>query len=79
VPIASSILIPRSAPGQVTTDAEVETKFRSLAEKALGTKRTDAFLAKAWKLEELADIGELLGLLEIRAAKRPPQTKKRKS
>jgi hypothetical protein len=32
----------------------------------LGTKRADAFLAKAWKLEELAAIGELLGLIEIR-------------
>ena len=66
-------------PKRPLTDAEVETKFRSLAERALGTKRADAFLAKAWKLEELADIGELLGLLEIRGAKHPPQTKKRKS
>jgi 2-methylcitrate dehydratase len=66
-------------PKRPLTDAEVETKFRSLAERALGAKRADAILAKAWKLEKLADIGELLGLLEVRGAKRPPQTKKRKS
>ena len=48
------------------TDAEVESKFRSLAAKVLTPQQIDAFLAKAWTLEELADIGELLALLEFR-------------
>lgn len=47
------------------TDAEVEIKFRGLAEKALGKKRADAVLAKAWNLERLADIGELLKLFRF--------------
>lgn len=47
------------------SDAEVEEKFRALAEKLLGKKRADAVLATAWKLEKLAGIGELLGLIRI--------------
>lgn len=43
------------------TDAEVERKFRSLAAKLLTPRQIDAFLAKAWALEELSDIGERAG------------------
>jgi 2-methylcitrate dehydratase len=50
------------------SDQELELKFRGLAERALGPKRADAVLATAWKLEKLADIRELLGL--VRTAKR---------
>jgi len=49
------------------TDAEVEHKFRSLAAKALTPRQIDAFLAKAWALEELSDIRELLTLFEFRS------------
>lgn len=45
------------------SDQEIELKFRTLAEKSLGKKRADAVLATAWRLEKLADIGELLSLL----------------
>ena len=47
------------------SDQEIATKFRELAEKALGGKRTDAVLRTAWKLEKLADVRELLGLLRL--------------
>jgi 2-methylcitrate dehydratase len=47
------------------SDQELELKFRGLAEKALGTKRADAVLATAWKLEKFRDIRELLGLIRI--------------
>jgi 2-methylcitrate dehydratase len=50
------------------SDQELELKFRGLAEKALGTKRADAVLATAWKLDKLADIGELLKLLRFSPA-----------
>jgi len=64
-------------PKRPLTDAEVETKFRGLAEEALGKKRTDAVLEKAWKLEKLADVRELLGLLKFGGAKRRPKAKKK--
>ena len=47
------------------SDTEIERKFRGLAEKALGRKRADTVLAAAWRLEKLADVGELLKLLKF--------------
>jgi len=47
------------------SDEEIERKFRALAVPLLGGKRADAVLAAAWRLEKLADIGELLKLLKV--------------
>jgi 2-methylcitrate dehydratase len=47
------------------SDAEIEQKFRALAEPLLGRRAADGVLAAAWKLEKLRDIGELLKLLKI--------------
>lgn len=52
------------------SDAEIERKFRGLAEKPLGRKRSDAVLAAAWKLEKLPDIGKLLELIRFTARSR---------
>ncbi len=52
-------------PKRPLTDAEVEAKFRGLAEEALGRKRADAVLAAAWKLERLKNVGDLLKLLKF--------------
>lgn len=48
------------------SDAEVEGKFRRLAESTMPAARVDAVLEKAWALESLDDIGELLELLDFR-------------
>lgn len=47
------------------TDEEIDYKFRALAEEALGQRRADAILAKAWQLEKLADVRDLLKLIRI--------------
>ena len=47
------------------TDAEVEAKFRSLAEPLIPTAQTDALLEKLWRLEEVADIGEVVRLTGV--------------
>ena len=47
------------------TDAEVEAKFRSLAEPVIPTAQTDALLQKLWQLEEVADIKEVIGLTRV--------------
>ena len=47
------------------TDAEVEAKFRSLAQDLLSPAQTDALLEKLWNLEEVEDIGEVLRLTRI--------------
>ena len=47
------------------TDAEVEAKFRSLAQDLLSPTQTDALLEKLWNLEQVEDIGEVLRLTRI--------------
>lgn len=44
------------------TDAELEAKFRKLAAHALPAGRIDPLLAALWKVETLADAGELVRL-----------------
>ena len=47
------------------TDAEMEAKFRSLAQDLLSPGQTDALLDKLWNLEQVDDIGEVLRLTRI--------------
>jgi 2-methylcitrate dehydratase len=47
------------------TDAEVEEKFRSLAQDLLAPHQTDALLDLLWHLEDVADIGEVIRLTRI--------------
>ena len=42
------------------SDAEIERKFRALTTRRLTREQADVILATAWRLEQLADIGELL-------------------
>ena len=42
------------------TDAEIETKFRSLAADMLPAARVDALLKQLWKLEDLPEVGTLI-------------------
>jgi 2-methylcitrate dehydratase len=64
-------------PKRPLTDAEVELKFRELAEASLGEKRAGAVLAAAWGLEKLKNVGDLLKLLRFGAANRPGRAKKK--
>jgi 2-methylcitrate dehydratase len=64
-------------PKRPLSDAEVEAKFRGLAEASLGKKRADAVLAAAWKLEKLKNVGDLLKLLKFGGAKRRPKAGKK--
>ena len=42
------------------SDAEIETKFRSLVADMLPAPRVDALLKQLWKLEELPEVGTLI-------------------
>ncbi len=48
------------------TDAEVDAKFRTLTAETLEPRQADAILAKLWRLDELADIGEVLALFAVK-------------
>ena len=47
------------------SDAEVEAKFRSLADGVLRTSRIDGLLERLWRLEEVENIGEVIGRTRI--------------
>ncbi|MCY4367428.1 MAG: MmgE/PrpD family protein [Chloroflexi bacterium] len=47
------------------SDAEVEAKFRSLANDLLAPSQLDTLLDKLWNLEQVEDIGEVLRLTRI--------------
>ena len=44
------------------SDAEVEAKFRGLAQNALTPAQTDRLLQALWKVEDVADAGEIVRL-----------------
>ncbi len=41
------------------TDAQLEAKFRDMAEPVLGTARTSALIGRSWEIETLPDAGDL--------------------
>ncbi len=43
------------------SDAEVEDKFRSLAEGVIPESRTNMVLERLWRLEEVENIREVIG------------------
>jgi 2-methylcitrate dehydratase len=47
------------------SDAEVEGKFRELTEARLAPGQAGRILEKAWNVDRLTDIGELIGLLSV--------------
>jgi 2-methylcitrate dehydratase len=60
------VTYPRGHAGNPMTDAEVESKFRALAEPLLGASRISEILDRCWKLDEQSNIGELLALFEVK-------------
>ena len=48
---------------QHKTDAEIENKFRALAEGVLGAKRIDAVLDALWKLDSVEDVSRIPPML----------------
>jgi 2-methylcitrate dehydratase len=49
------------------SDEEIERKFRALTAGRLKKEQADVILATAWRLQQLADIGELLSLVRFPA------------
>ena len=47
------------------TDAEVETKFRTLTSARVSTAQADKALAVLWQLDEVTDVSEIVGLFQF--------------
>ena len=56
---------PRGHAGNPMTDAEVETKFRTLVEPRYGRERVERILQACWELDKLESAGALVKLLEV--------------
>lgn len=61
--LVREVEFPRGHALNPMTDAEVEKKFRALAEPHCGKERATRILAMCWELEKLREAGELLALL----------------
>jgi 2-methylcitrate dehydratase len=61
--LVREVEFPRGHALNPMTDAEVEKKFRTLAEPRCGKERATRILAMCWELEKLRAAGELLALL----------------
>jgi 2-methylcitrate dehydratase len=61
--LVREVEFPRGHALNPMTDAEVEKKFRTLAEPHCGKERASRILAMCWELEKLRETGELLDLL----------------
>lgn len=47
------------------TEQELEDKFRSLARNVLTPSQTDALLDRLWNLEQVDDIGQVIGMVRV--------------
>jgi 2-methylcitrate dehydratase len=63
---------PRGHPKNRMTDAEVEEKFRRLAEPLLAKKQIDAILSRLWDLERVKSVGEIVSLFKVSASTSHP-------
>ncbi len=55
---------PRGHAGNPMTDAEVEAKFRRVAETRYGQAKADQILARCWELEKLTSVTDLIRLFD---------------
>jgi len=63
--LVREVEFPRGHAGNPMTDAEVETKFRTLVEPRYGRERVEKILKACWELEKLETAGALVKLLDI--------------
>lgn len=55
--LAHKVTVPRGDPGNALSDAELNDKFRRLAERRLAPATIDAMIERAWALPSLEDVG----------------------
>ncbi|MDY3563651.1 MmgE/PrpD family protein [Gemmata sp. JC673] len=62
--VVREVEFPRGHAGNPMTDAEVEAKFRRVAEPRYGKARADEILARCWELETLTSVTDLIALVD---------------
>jgi 2-methylcitrate dehydratase len=62
--LVKEVAFPRGHAKNPMTDAEVEAKFRAVADKRYGRERADAILKRCWDLENLTSVTDLIRLFD---------------
>jgi 2-methylcitrate dehydratase len=62
---------PKGDPRNPLSDAEIEEKFRALAEGVLSKKAQDKLVAAIWGLEKAESVSKLMGLMKTDVTKKP--------
>ena len=61
----------RGTDGRPLTDAEIEAKFRSLAERAPTSRRAGGLIEAVWSLDRMSDVGAIMALARSDADPKP--------
>lgn len=62
--LVKEVEFPRGHAGNPMTDAEVEAKFRRMAEPKYGKAKSDAILARCWDFETVKDMAEVIRMFD---------------
>ena len=58
-------------PNNPLSDKEIEGKFRRMADPLLGASQVTRIFERLWKLEEIKDLREMVGLFAVPVSKLP--------
>jgi 2-methylcitrate dehydratase len=61
---------PKGDPRNPLSDAEIEEKFRALAEGVLSAKAQDKLIDAIWNLEKCASVAKLMALMKVDVGKK---------
>jgi 2-methylcitrate dehydratase len=64
---SAKVMIPKGHPQRPLTDAEVEEKFRTLAQPALGAAAAARLLQQLWRMEEVRTMEQVMELCRVPA------------
>ena len=68
---------PKGDPRNPLSDAEIEEKFRALADVVLSAKAQDRLIDAIWNLEKCASVSKLMALMKADVKKKVKTTAKR--
>src|SRR5208337_4764222 len=70
--VSKQLDYPKGDPRNPLSDAEIEEKFRALAEGVLSAKAQDKLIDAIWNLEKCGSVAKLMALMKADVKKRPP-------
>ena len=72
--LAKQVDYPKGDPRNPLSDAEIEEKFRALADGVLSKKAQDKLIAAIWNLEKVGPVSKLMALMKADVKKKASRT-----